>query len=282
MMNRLTTLLAVPFVTFVLTSPVAAHPSQFHTQAESDSGEGSSSGDTKTREEEIRAKVEEFRAAKEERKLTLLQTLCTKMVDHRMKELDRLEGKVNRAKVTEDQKGEILDTIQEKDTALTTARTECTSTTDAEALKTRIRDVQRKHHLFASILPRLHALRFLDKAQAFLQRLENQTTVLQGKIDDASAAGCDVTDEEAALADYQAALREARDHWNKAKEIVATFRDDQDPGGKREELKAEMTAMRDALKKAHEAFKKIKDGLKECREETKPEDETEPSGPTTP
>jgi|GEM_PF-6532602 len=275
----------LPLAFLLTTTPVFSNPTQFHALAvegdESDNTDTTESTTAKDRHEEIKDKVTEFREAAKERQLAVLKELCSKMVDHRIRQLNALKTRVNNSDLSTAEKRDLVAEIDEKIAALNAIKARCAAATNVDELKEITKDIERKHHIFKSVLPRLHAQRFVDRAQAFLQRLENQTRMLQDKIDEAETAGCDVTDEEAALVEFQAALQEARDHLNKAKEIIASIKDDQDPGSKREELKAEMEAMRDALKKAHEAFKKVQAGLKDCREATKPEDETE-TEPSTP
>jgi hypothetical protein len=269
-------LILLPLTLFLVTLPAIAH-SDDETSQSGLTNAVRENQERQSREEAVKTKVEEFRAAAAERRLTILKDLCSKMADHRLRELESLKTKVKNSSLATEEKNEILATIDAKIAAVNEVKSDCEGATTVEALKTLIRDLQTKHRLFHSVLPRLHALRALGRAKAFIGRLTNHVATIQKHIDKAEARGCDVTDEEKALEDYQAAVKEAQDHLAEAKKIIATFKDTEDPGGKRTELKTHMTAMKDALLKARDAHKKIIAGLKECRATTKPSPSPSPT-----
>lgn len=261
----------LPVVFFLSAGPVAAHGDD----------DGSTRNNVITQEDkdrenrirEIKQKTEEYRKALTEKQAEILKSLCEKKVAHRQRELERLQTKVAGSdKYTAEEKNQLVSDIATKLNELAAINTNCTNRTDLAQLKEQVRAMERKR-IFASVLPRLNATHAVNKATAFTGRLLNHTAVLQEKIDRAKQAGCDITDEEAALTEYTNAVKKAQGHLAKAKEIIATFKDTADPGAaKREQLKAEMTAMKNALLEARDAHKEIRAGLKLC---PKPAEETE-------
>ena len=144
-MNKL--LLSLPLSLFLLTSvsPVYAHPWQYHVgrSARAHEGEVGNGQASKLRSEEIEAKVTEFRAAQEARRLETLQQLCTKMIDHRLAELNRLKTRVDGSDLTTEQKTEITAEIDAKIAELDTKKDDCAST-DLDDLKVLVRDLQKR------------------------------------------------------------------------------------------------------------------------------------------
>jgi hypothetical protein len=279
----MTRLLLLPFTLMVglVVTPALAHPSEFHTQAQTRPG---LSNAEQTRMEEIRQKVEEARAAAQERRLTVFRDLCDRMADHRVKTLEALRTRVANADLTDAEKQELYAVIEEKVAAINAIRTECTSQTTAEGARTQIQNMQRGHHVFAAIMPRLHAMRATFKAKSFIGRLENHVATMQKLIDKAKDRGCDTTAAEAALAAYQEAVRDAKEHHNNAVGIATTFTNDADPGAKRDEVKTEMQAMVASLREAHNAHKTLIAELRTCFSSTSEngEDEESSEGETAP
>jgi len=281
-MNKLFPSLALTLFLLTSATPAYAHPWRFHLhgRAEARSGveeetEKEEENQEKARAEEIRAKVAEFKQAKTDRQLALLKELCGKMVLHRQRELNRLQVKVDNSELSDTQKEEINTTIKSKEASLVTAKSDCDKETNTERLKTRIRDVQRKERVFHANLPKLHGMKFVRHADAFVARLDRHTAKVEAKINEAEAAGCDVTDAQAAFVDYKAAVEEAKTHLAKALDLVNQIKDGEDPGDLRDQLKAELQAIIDALKKAHDAHKIIKEELRGCP----PQQKTTPTAP---
>ena len=271
-------LLTLPVFLLAFSSIASAHPSQFHTQAVEGTTSENGIEEEKSRGEEVRAKFEEYRAAAQERKLTNLRELCTRMVDHRVRSLESTKARISSSKLSDEQKQELATLIDQKMAEV--RATDCTSPTSLDALRTLLRSLEKKV-VFASILPRIRAERFLARVQGFIGRLTNHVAAIEKHIDKAKDAGCDTADAEAALADYQAAVQSAQDHLNLGKDVIASFKDTEDPGAKRAELKTHMTEMKNALLEARDAHKKIVSELKECRaKQSEEESETEPTEPT--
>ncbi len=259
----------LPIAFFLVTGSAIAHGEDNAPEIRAVSQENK---DRQSREAEIKAKIEEFRQARAEKQAETLKLLCQKMVSHRQRELERLQAKVAGSdKYTAEQKNQLVSEIAARLNELADISTNCTNRSELIQLKEQVRAMERKH-IFASVLPRINAQRLFNRSTAFVGRLLNHTATLQKHINRAKTAGCDVADEEAALLNYTNAIKEAQDRLAKAKEIIATFKDAADPGAtKREQLKAEMTAMKNALLEARDAHKEIRAGLKLC---PKPAEET--------
>ena len=269
-MRTLVALLSLPVLFFTAT-PAYAHPWIFHRHAQAQDrirqpNRAEVMETARNRAQEIRTKVEEFRTAAAERRLALIKELCSKMVDHRIKTLEGIRDRLNQSQLTDQQKADLTATIDEKVAAMRDLADDCQAATTVESARTVIRTIQSRHNVFRSILPRLHALTAAHRGQAFVGRIERHTATMERLINRAKDNGCDTAEAEAALADYKAALEEARSHHSRAVSLATTFTNETDPGAKRDEVKAEVKAMVDSLKEARDAFKKVVAELKECRD----------------
>lgn len=271
-------LLLFAFFALAMAGSAAAHPSRFHTQAVENEEAMGSMTDIKTRGEEIRTKISEYRAAAVERRLALAKEVCTKMADQRIRAVNAVKTKVSNSGLTTEQKNELIAAVEAVLSDLNTYKAECTNATTVEEVKSIIKKIKDKH-VFRWFMPRAHALRSLDRTIGFIGRLNNHVATMQKHLNKAKEAGCDTAGAETALADYQKAVSAAQTYLNEAKAIVGAINPNTDPGStRRSEIKERMRLMVNSLKDARDAHKKFIAELKECRKSTKAE--TEPAEPT--
>jgi hypothetical protein len=136
---------------------------------------------------------------------------CIKAVDDRLTALDKLSGVVDgRAAVTDDHQATLDGQISSARDGLTALRSTIEADTDAAALREHCTQIVTDYRVFLLVVPRTHEVVVSDTIVAGADRLAARTDELKTAIDQAEAAGKDVTHDRELFDAMQASLTAAR------------------------------------------------------------------------
>jgi hypothetical protein len=137
---------------------------------------------------------------------------CIRAIDERLTALDKLSGVVDgRAAVTDDHQATLDGQISSARDGLTALRSTIEADTDAAALKEHCTQIVTDYRVFLLVVPRTHEVVAADTIVNGADRLAARTGDLQAAIDQAEAAGKDVTHDRELFDAMQASLTAARD-----------------------------------------------------------------------
>ncbi len=164
----------------------------------------------KTEKEARKTALEAFKTADKEqntaRKLTAAQNLANKLIAERQKALTQAKTKSAEVKCVA-AKTDIGTAIDAVNANLTSQKAEVTAATTVEAVKTTIRAIIDKNHVFVAVLP---AVRGMCAADSIKTLIDGRLTAVVAKI---KTAGLDTTTIEKYLADAKASAQSAYDAY---------------------------------------------------------------------
>ena len=127
------------------------------------------------------------------------------------------------AQLTDGHQSSLNSIISDSTSGITALRAEVEADTDAASLKEDCTAVAEQYRVYALRAPQVHYTIAADRASAGLDKAQAAVVKLQAAIDKAAAAGKDVTDETAKMAELQALLADAEHQLDGLADTVLGF-----------------------------------------------------------
>ena len=199
-----------------------------------------------------RASTEDRSAARNERRLARIKTVADRMLDVRLRTLDRLKAQVSAMKRLPDESRSSLTTqIDSEGSALKSLGSKIQSATDVETARSKTKAILTEHRIFAVFIPKIRGLALSAKLEALVGKLENLNDRLNARIDEVSGDSAGRLDDLAA--DFEDQLDAAGSNIEKAESAFDKMEpaaDLSDPNSLRKEGRQALRNARENLRKA--------------------------------
>jgi hypothetical protein len=173
-------------------------------------------------------------------------------IDRRTAALNELSARLNgKVHLSDEQKSTLSAMLQAQIADLAALKAKIEGGTDLATLKTDVKSITGSYRIFALVLPQGRIAAAADSISNVADSLTAIGVKLQARITASQTAGADVTEMNAAFADFTAKLASAKTQAAAAVSISAALKPD---NGDKTLMKTNMTALKDAqakLKAAH-------------------------------
>lgn len=205
-----------------------------------------------------------------EARMTKAKERADQEIDRRIEKLTELSAKVQEMKhISTSTKTSVATDVQEEIASLTALNTKIQGDTDLETLKTDIKSIATSYRIFMLIIPQGRIIVSADRIHAVAGKQTEFAGKLKTRIDEAGAAGKDVTALNASLSEMNAKIADAKAQADAAVALVASLSPDMGDKTKMEannaalkEARAKIKAGMESIKAAHKAAQSIRSGLK--------------------
>jgi hypothetical protein len=186
-------------------------------------------------------------------------------IERRLNTLRRLADRVrDNRRLTHDHRATLTDLINDQIEGLTALDGKIQADTDRETLLADVKSIVTDYRVYLLTVPKVHLVVGADTEVAVADRLDQVAARLQTKIDEAEAAGKDVTVAQGHLDDMKAKAGDARSAASGVPESVLPLLPQDYPDNKptldraRDRLREGRTALREAAKLARQVVQDLK------------------------
>ncbi len=150
-------------------------------------------------------------AKKVDAKVAKLIARGDKEIDNRIEALNKLTSRVQEMKLVSDaNKASLASQIQNQVAGLNSLKAKIDADTDIETLKTDVKEITSSFRIFALVIPQGQMIAAADRLNTLIGDFSAIGTKLQTRINEAQAAGKDVTSLNATLTDLKNQLTDAQ------------------------------------------------------------------------
>lgn len=181
------------------------------------------------------------------------------LIDKRINTLQKLEERINDMKrLTADQKSSIIADLNAQISALTSLRTKLAGDTSTTTLRADLKTIAPDYRVYILVLPRTEIVIAADRVMNIADEMSTDGAKLQARITAAQNAGVNVSAAQAAYADYNAKVADAKVQAQAAIDLVLKLNPDNGD-------KMVMAANTAALKSARTKLQAARTDLRNAR-----------------
>lgn len=221
---------------------------------------------TSTGNSEVDATLGDYRKASQEKRLAAAKKVGDKMIDVRLKDLNKVKTRINNSQCLSDaDKTAMATDVDGTITGLTAHKTKVDAATTLEELKPLIQQIRLNFRVYLVVIPKEHGLVGVCRSEKAVSRLDDLTLKIQAKLNQLKNAGQDATAAQAKLDQVKAKLDEATKQNSLAREKFSAMK----VANGDETNKQLKSAGQTALKAAHQALQDAKKLLAELKTDLK-------------
>lgn len=161
-----------------------------------------------------------YKAAKQADKLTKLQTLGVKLIDHRTTSLGAITSNLSKHNLSAENTAIVKAMIQTNVDELNALKVKITADTDVETAKADVKSIYDKYHIYAVLIPKIHLTIAEYQIESSIAKLSDMQTRMQKTID-AKNSTADAATLTSALTDLKNQLADATTDSALAKQEIA-------------------------------------------------------------
>lgn len=168
-----------------------------------------------------------------------LKEKAIKEIDRRITSLNAVLTRLNSMKkLSTDNKTSLTTQVQSQINNLMALKTKIEADTDITTLKADVKSIVDSYRIYALFIPKVHIIASSDVMLDTVDKFNTLYSKLQIRIEQAKAAGKNVTSLETALTDMKVKVDDARTQAQGAQNLVASLKVEEYPGNKTELQKA--------------------------------------------
>lgn len=195
-------------------------------------------------------------------------------ITRRITSLNNLITRINNIKkLSADSKSALSSEVQTQITNLTNLKNKIDADTDMATLKQDVKSIIDSYRIYALFIPRTHIVVGADLILQVVDKFADVQARLQAKISQAQSSGKDVSTLQAALADIQTKVADAKLQANSAINLVTPLQPSPNPQDYKPTLQQARTMLQSARKDLRDARQDVTiiiQGLRSMRVRTKP------------